>query len=108
MKRIITLTLISLCSCAIIGCSLSSNALDRYEADQIVYINGQEDAVLAIREGAQSDYTHYVDADVLEEIIRRHFGDDADDIRDMILFHPDVEIYSATDIVDEAIDNSGL
>lgn len=88
------------------GCSSDSKSSpESLEYEEDIRNEGRTEVIMSIRDGARSDYTYYVDAEQLEDIIRNCYGDDG---VDMILFHPDVEMYSAEDIVGNAIENAGL
>lgn len=69
-----------------------------------VFIAGQQDALDKLQYSAEAKwYVNYVDVKSLETVLRNYFGDDADEIRDMIIYHPDVEHYNTTDIVNDLI-----
>ena len=83
----------------IAGCQMG---VDEYSTTE-AYIDGQKDAIYQI-EGSISSKT-YVDFDIIEEIILNQYDDDT---RDMILYHPDVEIYTEREIVGGLIDGVEL
>ena len=102
MKRFFVL-LLSLTLLALSSCSPRSHEAE-YEKQAKYFSEGQKDAVIRIQDIAESQYETYVKTEELIAILRVNYGSTADDIIDEIVFHPDLESYSAKQIVDEIID----
>ena len=88
---------------AVTGCG--SNSPHTPESCPTVYEEGKKEAISTIKREAQNDTRTYVDAQVLEEIILNNYGEDT---RDAILFDPDVEFYTAGEMIDGFIEDSGV
>ena len=93
----------------VVGCS--SNSSSDMEAEILeAYELGKQDAINAIKEEASNDYSHYANVEKLEEVIVDYFGNDdyAYEIRDCVLWHPDIEFYESTDLIDKYIEDSQI
>lgn len=97
-------TLIIIAAIVIVFILMANNSSS--ESEQDPYVQGQQYAVSQIRYAADSDnLTRYVDIEMLEDIIRDYFGHSADEVRDMLIYDPDLKHYYASDIVNDIIDN---
>lgn len=108
-KRILTAILICIMlSC--FGCSKIQVETEEHTPGNCpeVYKEGIKYAVKETKDGAEGDWRIYVEVEELEDIIRSYFGDEAEEIRDMIIYHPDLKKYDASEIVEDAIMNSEL
>lgn len=112
MKKIILLCTGILLG-ALTGCSSESNPEPEQNMEALIleaYEAGKQDAINAIKEEANNDFTHYASVEVLEEVIVNFFGNDeyAYEMRDCILWHPDVEFYESDALVDKYIKDSQI
>ncbi|MBQ3256936.1 MAG: hypothetical protein IJA67_05955 [Oscillospiraceae bacterium] len=98
MKKFIFCTIIVIMA-VMCGCSPVNKNDDEVGLQAELFCEGQQDAVLEIKEAADYDDHIYIDIEQLEDILRVQFGDEADEIRDMIIYHPDLKHYSTGEIV---------
>ena len=70
-----------------------------------VYVLGQEDMLLQLEDVTQYDHRNYIDVDALEDVIRSYFdGPTGDELVDALIYHPDIKLYEASDILEGLFD----
>lgn len=89
--------------CLITSCSYSSKKY-AFEEEPEAYFEGQQDAIIQIRDAANYEYETYVNIDIISELLIKQYGEFGEEIRDATIYHPDIELYSTSDIVDSVID----
>lgn len=73
-----------------------------------LYVEGQRNAVERIKDEAQYSYDTYVSVEQIEDLLLKQYGAYGEEIRDSIIYHPDVDRYSVSDIVDTLIEESSF
>lgn len=73
------------------------------EREYEVYYHAQEEAVEEIESAAAAQWERYVSVDDLVDVLREYYGDEADEMRDMIIHGGDLEIYEAEDILEKVL-----
>lgn len=85
---------------------ITQNDYESESAD--LYVEGQRNAVERIKDEAQYSYDTYVSVEQIEDLLLKQYGAYGEEIRDSIIYHPDVYRYSASDIVDTLIEESSF
>ena len=73
------------------------------EREYEVYYHAQEEAVAEIESAAAAQWERYVSVDDLVEVLREYYGDEADEMRDMIIHGGDLELYETEDILEKVL-----
>lgn len=77
-----------------------------YEIYDEAYSEGRRDAVMEILDIASYEYDTYIKYESIEELLRKRYGSEGEEICDNILDSPDVKLYSISDIINNLIDVS--
>ena len=110
MKKLALLIVsVSIFLCA---CSLSTHTVKeteplslepQTEREYEIYYHAQEEAVAEIETAAAIRWERYVSVDDLVEVLREYYGDEADEMRDMIIHGGDLQIYETEDILEKVL-----
>ena len=111
MKKTILLCLMVIIVAAMCACDSEPSRFAYYDDEEIYelgyeegYKAGAEYAIEYLLENADG-YTQYMDVEDIEDSMRDYYGDEAEEMRDLVVYNPDYERYSFKELLEELINN---
>ena len=96
---------VMLCACesTVTEQTATKSQLSQEEKENMIYCSAQEEIIVQIEDAAASHWERYINVDDFVDVLRKYYGDEAEEIRDMTIYSGDLEIYTATDILNTVL-----